>query len=78
MLDRGKKTATEIVTVEGGTLEKELFYSCNDGFILYPNESVRTCQSNANWSSETELTCLAGKMTVQHYTKKFLFVILNF
>ena len=62
LLENGNKELLRTIEVESGILEKEIYYSCGDGFILYPNETTRTCQSNAEWSSNTHLSCLAGKV----------------
>ena len=54
------KEITKTVEVESMTLVQELLYSCDEGFILYPNKSIRICQENAEWSSNLELSCLLG------------------
>ena len=59
-MENVNKEITKTVEVENMTLIQELLYSCDEGFVLYPNKSIRTCQENAEWSSNLKLSCLLG------------------
>ena len=59
-MENVNKEITKTVEVESMTLVQEVLYSCDEGFVLYPNKSIRFCQENAKWSSNLELSCLLG------------------
>ena len=59
-MENVSREITKTFEVESMTLVQELLYSCDEGFILYPNKPTRTCQENAEWSSNLELSCLLG------------------
>ena len=61
LLENGQKTILKNITLDLGLLEREVSYSCDDGFFLYPNLPARTCQASAEWSSDDELSCIGRK-----------------
>ena len=62
LVKNGTKTIVESVSVESGMLEQKLLYSCNDGFVLYPNITVKNCITPLAWSPVDEISCLHGKI----------------
>ena len=62
LLENGAKEARRSVKIENGTLEQELYYSCDTKFQLYPRIQVKTCELNAEWFPDTVLTCIPGKI----------------
>ena len=43
-------------------VEQEIAYACNSGFLLFPNETIRTCEIGGDWTPNRELSCLKGNV----------------
>ena len=72
-MENVNKKITKTVEVESMTLAQELLYSCDEGFVLYPSKPIRSCQENAEWSSNLKLTCLIGDFCSEFYMLELIF-----
>ena len=68
-LVNGLKTITRSITsnsTDGNSIvEQEIAYSCNSGFLLFPNETTKTCEIGGDWTPSGELSCLKGNVCRQ-------------
>ena len=66
LLVNGIKTITSSITSNStdaiSIVEQEIAYSCNSGFLLFPNETTRTCEIGGNWTPNKKLSCVKGNI----------------